>query len=61
MHFQVNWAFPVLILALSAIFILVFKKVASGKALARFGFSMQRKDIEVDEDLPEFYKCVKLS
>lgn len=42
-------------------FILLLKKLASRGALARWGFAMQRKDIEVDEDLPEFYKCVKLT
>jgi len=32
-----------------------------GKTLNRFGYGMQAKEIEVDEDLPNFYTCVKLS
>lgn len=29
--------------------------------LQRWGFTMQAKDVEVDEDLPNFFKVIKLS
>lgn len=31
------------------------------KYLIKFGWAMQSKEINVDEDLPNFFKCVKLS
>jgi hypothetical protein len=59
-RFQVNWAFPVLIVAFASFFILITQKVV-GEALNKYGYGMQEKEIKVDEDLPNFFKCVKLS
>jgi len=58
--FQVNWAFPVLIVGFASFFILITQKIM-GAALNKLGYGMQAKEIAVDEDLPNFYKCVKLS
>lgn len=58
--FQVNWAFPVMILSFASVFILLVQKIG-GAALNKFGYGMQAKEIQVDEDLPPFYNCVKLS
>lgn len=57
---QVNWATPIEFLAFCAIFIILTQKIF-GKLLNQYGYGMQRDEIEVDEDLPEFFKCVKLS
>jgi len=32
-----------------------------GEAANKLGYGMQARKIEVDEDLPNFYRCVKLS
>lgn len=57
---RVNWASPIEFLAFCAIFIILAQKIL-GSALSKFGYGMQRKEIEVDEDLPNFFECVKLS
>ena len=58
--FDVNWAFPVLLLALSSIFIYVMQKTFR-ELLNASGYGMQRKEIEVDEDLPNFFDAIRLS
>lgn len=57
---RVNWATPIELLAFCSIFIILAQKIA-GAALNRYGYGMQRKEIEVDEDLPNFFESVKLS
>jgi len=47
-------------MALSAVFLIVFTKVFNSY-LMQWGFSLQAKKISVDEDLPNFFHCVKLS
>jgi len=47
-------------MAVAAFFIVITQKLM-GETLNRLGYGMQAKEIEVDEDLPNFYKCVKLS
>ena len=44
----------------TGIFIVLFQAIFNAY-LSQWGFSLQRKDIEVDEDLPNFFKTVKLS
>jgi hypothetical protein len=58
--FKVNWAFPMLLLASSAIFILIIQKTFDD-TLRTMGYGMQKKDIEVDEDLPNFFEAIRLS
>ena len=63
LNFQIKdstWAFPMLLLAVSSIFILISQKLFE-ETLRKWGFGMQRKDIEVDEDLPNFFDSIKLS
>jgi len=57
---DVNWAFPMLLLACSSIFILITQKLFH-EALREMGYGMQKKDIEVDEDLPNFFEAIRLS
>jgi hypothetical protein len=49
-----------MILSFASVFILLVQKIG-GAALNKFGYGMQAKEIQVDEDLPPFYNCVKLS
>lgn len=61
MGFNINQASPVFLLIISATFLLIIQKVFDPETLASWGFSMQAKAIEVDEDLPDFFETVKLS
>ena len=58
---DVNWASPVLIMALSAIFLVIFIKVCPHDLRMELGFSLQKKEILVDEDLPNFFDTILLS
>jgi len=58
--FKVNWATPALFMAGAAIGILAIQKVFANY-LMKWGFTMASQDIKVDEDLPNFFKSVKLT
>jgi hypothetical protein len=58
-HFEVNWASPLLMMALCSSFIIVFQ-VLCHEFLQDWGFTMKGKDIIVDEDLPPFLEAVGL-
>ena len=60
MYLGVNWAAPILLLCFSSIFLIVIQKIFADQ-LQRWGFALQEKDITVDEDLPNFFKCIRLS
>lgn len=60
LYFGVNWGTPVLFMATCAVFILSVQKICAGY-LMKWGFAMASKEINVDEDLPNFFKSVKLS
>lgn len=57
----VNWATPMLIMAFCAVFIVLFIRFCPYQWRARLGFSLQKKEIEVDEDLPNFFKTILLN
>jgi hypothetical protein len=57
---EVNWASPLLYMAVAGIMLTIAMIVFSNQ-LKAWGFSMQRADIEVDEDLPNFWTAVKFS
>lgn len=57
---RVDWDTPVLLMSFAAIFLLKVQNLL-GDRLIRLGFTMQAKVLEVDEDLPNFFKTVKLS
>lgn len=57
---HVNWATPATVFAIYSIGIYVIQKIL-GERLAKLGFAMSDKIISVDEDLPNFFKSVKLS
>lgn len=56
----VNWASPVALMSLAAVFLIVMQKVFHAQ-LTRWGFTLQAKEIKVDEDLPSFFTTIKLS
>lgn len=56
----IDWATPTFVFGLYAIALFIIQKVA-GNYLARWGFAMADSDIDVDEDLPNFFKACKLS
>ena len=59
---EINWTTPVLYMIIAAIFMIIAQFIFSDK-LQEWGFSMQgpEDDIKVDENLPNFFKAVKLS
>lgn len=59
-YFGVNWGTPCLYMATCAVFIIAIQKIFADY-LMRWGFAMASKEIKVDEDLPNFFKSVKLS
>jgi hypothetical protein len=59
-EFEVKWHTPICLMCLIAVFLLIIQKVLK-KRLTSLGFSMQSKELEVDEDLPNFNKTLKLS
>jgi len=44
-----------------SVFLFVTRIVTSEEFLARVGFSLSTKDINVDEDLPNFFEAIKFS
>jgi len=59
--FSVNWASPMLIMALCAVFLILFIAIVPNEYRMKWGFSLQEKKIEVDEDLPNFFDTILLS
>ena len=54
------WALPIVLILGASVFIMAAKLIIPHK-LAAWGFTMSSKDIEVDEDLPNFFEAVRLS
>ena len=59
-YLGVNWAAPVLLMCAASIFLIIVQKVFADY-LMKWGFALSDQEIEVDEDLPNFFKSVKLS
>ena len=57
---KVNWATPLMYMTMASVFLIVVQKVFADY-LMKWGFTMSSKEIKVDEDLPNFFKAVKLS
>ena len=58
--FGVNWAAPALLMAIASVALIAIQKIFADY-LMKWGFSMSSQEIQVDEDLPNFFKSVKLS
>lgn len=59
-HVEINWATPMLLLAIASVLIIIIQSIFKDD-LMKFGFAMSQKKIQVDEDLPKFFKAIKLS
>jgi hypothetical protein len=59
-YFGVNWAAPLLLMCIASIFLVTVQKIFASY-LMQWGFALQSQEIEVDEDLPNFFKVIKLS
>ncbi len=57
---KVNWATPALFMTFCSFALIAVQKIFSAQ-LMKWGFTMSSKEIKVDEDLPNFFKSVKLS
>lgn len=57
---KLDWITPQILFGLLAIGLYIIQKIAGDK-LAEWGFGMADTEIAVDEDLPNFFKSVKLS
>lgn len=60
LEFTPGHASPMMIMAGSAVFIIAFTKIFKNQ-LASWGFALQRKEIKVDEDLPNFFSTIRLN
>lgn len=58
-YLGVNWAIPLLLVALCAIFIQIVQRLFNER-LAKIGFGMSSTDIPVDENLPHFFDIIPL-
>mmetsp|Transcript_5223 Transcript_5223/g.8085 ORF Transcript_5223/g.8085 Transcript_5223/m.8085 type:complete len:884 (-) Transcript_5223:266-2917(-) len=58
--FGVNWAAPTLFMAVASVALVIVQRVFADY-LMKWGFAMSSQEIKVDEDLPNFFKSVKLS
>lgn len=57
----VNYSTPLQLLAFGAVFLIIIQILVPYEDLARLGFSMAQSEIEVDEDLPNFFSAIKIS
>lgn len=58
--FVVNQATPLLLFVVFSWALHVIFAVVSEETLARFGFTLEKERISVDEDLPNFFEAIKL-
>lgn len=58
--FELNWASPVYLLCITSVFLRVIQ-ILFRKNLIKWGFTLQKKEIDVDQDLPPFFQAVSLT
>lgn len=58
---QINHATPMLQMVIFSFIIIILQKVLSKELQKTLGWGMSEKDIDVDEDLPNFFRSIKLS
>ena len=57
---NIDWVAPLGAFAVASIFIFIVQTLLWNQ-LQKLGFTLSSKDITVDEDLPDFFDCIKLS
>jgi hypothetical protein len=58
---QINWAFPMLVMAFSSVAMSIFIACCPHELRMKLGFSHQKKEIKVNQDLPPFLETMLLS
>jgi hypothetical protein len=58
---KINQASPLCIMCVTCVFIIIFTSIVPGEILLKWGFSMSVDELEVDEDLPNFFEALMLS
>lgn len=58
-QYDATWAKPLQVLVVVSTFIVIIQFVVPQEVLNASGYGMYRKDIQVDEDLPNFYDVLK--
>ena len=58
--FVLDHAFPLLVLSLSVLFLILFSKIFV-ESMRRWGFVISKREIVVDENLPNFFTAVTLA
>lgn len=58
--FVLDYAFPMVVIALVCIVLIVFTKVFDG-LMNKWGFVISKREIVVDENLPNFFEAVTLA
>lgn len=58
---QINHAMPMLQMVIFSFIIILLQKILSKELQQTLGWGMSEKDIDVDEDLPNFFRSIKLS
>jgi len=61
LHFNIDWATPVHMMVVCSVFLVLFIRIVPNVVRMKLGFSLQEKEIEVDEDLPNFFDVILLS
>lgn len=58
---KINQASPLFIMCVTCVFIIIFTSIVPGELLLKWGFSMSVDELDVDEDLPNFFEALQLS
>lgn len=58
-YFELSWTTPVYIFLFASIVIIIVQAIVPRQVLTDLGFTLQSKEIVVDEDLPNFFTTMK--
>lgn len=58
---KINQASPMLLAGILCLIIVLIHVIISEETLKAAGFTMAREDLDVDEDLPNFFKALTIS
>lgn len=57
---MVTYSTPLQLVAFASTFIIAVQLIVPHETLAAWGFTMAQGEIEVDEDLPNFFEAIKI-
>jgi len=58
---KINQSSPLFIMCMTCMFIIIFTSIVPKDILLQWGFSMSKEELDVDEDLPNFFEALQLS